>query len=57
MLSTGRHTYDRFVSDGRFCFLGEHLWPANAPTADARQCRLGYICKPGRSPFEDFFHD
>src|SRR5688500_16974834 len=57
VLGTGRPTYDRFVAPGGYCFPGEHLWPARAPTADARQCRLGYICKPGRHPFdEDFFY-
>ncbi len=55
VLSTGQHTYDRFVSDGRFCSFGEHLWPANAPTADARRCPVGYTCRPGRSEPEDFW--
>jgi hypothetical protein len=57
VLSTGRHTYDRFVVGPHFCFLGEHAWPASAPTLDARRCRLGYICKPGRHPFDEFFDD
>jgi hypothetical protein len=55
VLSTGQYTYDRFVAAPGYCFIGEHAWPGKAPTADARQCRLGYICKPGRSPFEDDF--
>jgi|SRR5688572_6165071 hypothetical protein len=55
VLSTGRHTYDRFVVGPQFCFLGEHAWPASVPTLDARRCRLGYKCKPGRHPFDDFF--
>jgi hypothetical protein len=56
VLSTGQHTYDRFVSHGRFCSLGEHLWPANAPTADTRHCPLGFTCRPGRSEREDFWY-
>jgi hypothetical protein len=56
VLSTGPHTYDRFVSHGRFCSFGEHLWPANAPTADTRRCPLGFTCRPGRSEPEDFWY-
>jgi hypothetical protein len=56
VLSTGPHTYDRFVSHGRFCSLSEHLWPANAPTADTRRCPLGFVCRPGRSEPEDFWY-
>ena len=48
---------ESFVAHGGYCFPGEHLWPARAPTADARQCRLGYICKPGRHPFDEPFFD
>jgi hypothetical protein len=56
VLSTGPHTYDRFVSQGSFCSFGEHLWPAKAPTVDARHCRLAYTCRPGRSEPEDFWY-
>ena len=56
VMSTGRHTYERFVANPGFCLFGEYAWSAWAPTADARQCRLGYTCKPGRSPWhENFF--
>ena len=57
VLSTGRHTYDRFVATPGFCHLGEHARPGLAPTADARQCRIGFVCVPGRRPWDedDFF--
>ncbi len=55
VLSTGEHTYNRFVASRNLCFRGEHGWPSHAPTRDVAQCRVGYICKPGRSPFEDEF--
>src|SRR5688572_7911596 len=53
LLSTGRHTYDRFVAGRRFCSLGEYADPAWAPTASG-QCRLGYICRPGKPPWIEF---
>jgi hypothetical protein len=30
-----------------------------APTGDARQCRIGFVCVPGRRPWDedDFFFD
>ena len=58
VLSTGRHTFDRFVAGPGYCFLGEYAWPATAPTIDAPSCRLGYTCRPGSHPlFDDLFHD
>lgn len=50
VLSTGRHTYDRFVAAPNFCMVGEYADHAYAPTRDGR-CRLGYVCKPGRPPW------
>ena len=55
VLSTGRYTFDRFVSDDRFCYLGEYADPAFVQTADAESCRLFYICRPRPKPFEDLF--
>ena len=57
VMSTGRHTYERFVATRGFCLLGEHAWPAYAPTADARQCPLGYTCRAGRAPWQEDFFD
>jgi hypothetical protein len=45
VLGTGGHTYDRFVADRRFCLYSEVTEPAWVPTADTRQCFIGYRCK------------
>jgi hypothetical protein len=45
LLSTGRYTFDRFVSGERFCAYGEYADSASAPTRDAAHCPLGYTCK------------
>jgi hypothetical protein len=58
VLSTGRYTYDRFVASPGFCMLGEYGRPAWAPTRDTDTCPLGYVCAPGKPPWEeDFFED
>lgn len=44
VLGTGGLTYDRFVSDKRFCAPTEQLLPAFAPTADTARCLVGYTC-------------
>jgi hypothetical protein len=44
VLGTGGGTYDRFVSDGRFCLATEETEPSWVPTADNRQCFIGYHC-------------
>jgi hypothetical protein len=54
VLSTGRYTYDRFVASARFCELNEYAENAVAPTADTRNCPIGYTCLD-RS--YDFFRD
>ena len=55
VLSTGRHTYDRFVAAPGFCEPGEYAEQAYAPTRDGR-CRLGYVCQPEPPPWlEDLF--
>ena len=45
VLSTGRHTFNRFVAKAGFCSYGEYAYEGTAPTADARRCRIGYVCK------------
>jgi hypothetical protein len=57
VMSTGAHTYDRFVAAPNFCMLGEYAYYAYAPTSDARSCRLGFVCKPGRPLFDDYDDD
>lgn len=44
VLSTGQHTYDRYVSSQAFCLSGEFARPAWVPTADTPQCFVGYTC-------------
>lgn len=45
VLSTGETTYDRFVASQRFCQRDEINKPAWVPTADQRQCFIGYRCE------------
>ncbi len=49
VLSTGSHTYDRFVSSRRFCSSDEEEVPTWAPTRDTDQCLVGARCEPSRS--------
>ena len=45
VLSTGRFAYDRYVSSGQYCVIGETTEPAWIPTADTPQCPVGYRCR------------
>jgi hypothetical protein len=54
VLTTGPHTYDRFVANGGFCLPGEAPLRAFVPTSDASKCPVGYLC---REPFWDMFDD
>jgi hypothetical protein len=45
VLGTGGYTYDRFVTDQRFCLRSEFTEPAWVPSADTPQCFVGYRCK------------
>jgi hypothetical protein len=45
VLGTGAYTYDRYVSDQRFCLRSEVTIPEWVPTADTPQCFVGYRCK------------
>jgi hypothetical protein len=49
VLSTGQHTFDRFVASQRFCTPDEELVPTWAPTRDNPQCLVGYRCEMRRS--------
>ena len=44
VLGTGGQTYDRFVSDRRFCQPTEQTRAALVPTRDNRACFVGYTC-------------
>jgi hypothetical protein len=45
VLSTGRFAYDRYVSGGAYCVIGETTEPAWVATADNPQCLVGYRCR------------
>lgn len=45
VLSTGEHTYDRFVATGAFCLPGEITEAGVAPTLDSPACQVGYVCR------------
>ncbi|MEM7695159.1 MAG: hypothetical protein AAF318_11970 [Pseudomonadota bacterium] len=47
-LSTGRHTFNRFVSGGAICGPLARAVPTFTPTADERHCRL-LTCQRFRS--------
>jgi hypothetical protein len=49
LLSTGGHTYDRFVASQTFCTPDEELVPTWAPTRNTPQCMVGYRCEMRRS--------
>jgi hypothetical protein len=59
VLSTGAHTYDRFVSSGRYCQVAEYAYDGFAPTRDRESCLVGYVCKNVTPPWfeddDDFF--
>ena len=44
VMTTGRHTYQRIVSQHRYCDPWQQLFPERAPTRDAPQCVVGYRC-------------
>ena len=44
VLSTSPTTYDRYVSDRRFCAYGEHIEPGYVATRDTPACLIGYTC-------------
>jgi hypothetical protein len=44
VMSTGKHTYARFVADAGYCETAEWAHSATAPTKDRKACPLGYIC-------------
>jgi hypothetical protein len=54
VLSTGRHTYDRFVAHVGFCEIEQTTEPAFEPTADHPQCPIGNRCR-SRPPRDNFF--
>ena len=53
VLSTGQHTYDRFVAHTGFCLPGEVAKPVVAPTVDSPYCSIGYRCEQRIRRFEN----
>lgn len=52
VLTTGQHTYDKFVSGQRYCEHPLTAVPAYVTTKDVRQCMIGYTCED-RDPIFD----
>ncbi|NBJ13595.1 hypothetical protein [Microvirga arsenatis] len=48
VLRTGPYIYDRYVSGQQFCQINERARPVWVPTADVRQCFVGYRCQSDR---------
>ena len=46
VLNTSATTYDRYVTSGAYCGLGEVPGPGWAPTRDASRCLVGSRCVP-----------
>lgn len=44
VLSTGQHTYDRYVAHERFCSPHQMAERAAVPSRDAAACFVGYRC-------------
>jgi hypothetical protein len=44
VLTTGRHTYDRYVAHGGFCTTGDRAVVDTVPTRDTSQCWV-YRCQ------------
>jgi hypothetical protein len=45
VLGTGPSLFDRYVSSRAYCTSTELTEPAFVPTADKRQCFVGYTCR------------
>ena len=51
VLTTGRHTYDRYVAGTHFCAPPDVAVPVSIRTRDAESC-LVYACRP--DPYDPF---
>lgn len=45
VFTTGRNTYDRFVTSRAYCDSWEDAVPAYQQTRDNAQCQVGFQCK------------
>ena len=50
VMTTGAHTYDRFVAGSRFCSIPEVALPVTVRTRDSDACVV-HACRP--DPFEE----
>lgn len=48
VLTTGRHTYDRYVTNRRYCPVGQVTERAYVQTRDAQSCFVGFTCEIDR---------
>lgn len=55
VLSTGGHTFDRFVRHRGYCTQTENIEPAFVRTRNNRQCFVGYTCEEKTEEFPDQF--
>ena len=55
VMSTGRHTYARFVRNGAYCMAAEYPVRKFARTRDKKQCLVGYVCSANTN-VEDYFY-
>lgn len=51
VMTTGPHTFQRFVANWGYCDRWQEIWPEYAPTLDTPQCVVHWICR------EPFFED
>jgi hypothetical protein len=45
VMSTGQHTYERFVASAQYCVRHEITRPGYSPTRDSPRCQVGYVCE------------
>lgn len=45
VMTTGRHTYDRFVAGQSYCYPPDVIQRAWVATADTNQCQIGFTCE------------
>lgn len=45
IMSTGAHTYDKYVKNHAYCNLDQALVRAYVPTSDQRRCKVGFRCR------------
>ena len=55
VMTTGPHTFQRFVAQPGYCPLGDYAYPVSAPTRDVQSCRLGYRCDSIPPLYDDIF--